>query len=336
MSDVGNVFLAPCSNAHAQKHLRDTVIDGVGQSLYRKFTEREFGDRVAVWGASPGADKYIEQMRHGDVILFYTGNQRYQYAAKVVTTEYNPKFAAMLWTDYDLSLRDNMDDLWPYVMYLSDVQEVDIDSTEIHHKHAGHSRGHPQNFMRLNDGGRRSIVREYGSVSAFVDHTAVEDHSDEYDDAESELYERVQKTPELTEDEAQYTEAYRRARSSAFRRGVKRAYDNHCAICGAKRFSPTGRPEVEAAHIYPRSQNGREDIRNGLALCKLHHWAFDNGWLSVRDRYEVLVNERPELPGYDEFVQLREKPLCLPEREDLHPAKMYLQEHRALHGFSAD
>lgn len=334
MTDVGNVFLAPCSNTHAQKHLRDTVVNGVDQSLYRPFTEKDFGDRVAVWGASPGGEKYVSQMRHGDVILFYTGDHRYQYAATVLTTERNPKLAAALWTDYDLSLRDNMDDLWPYVMYLSDVREVEIESTEIHHEHAGHSRGHPQNFMRLNDAGKGSIEREYGSVSDFVDHYEADDQSTDYDDAESHLYQRAHETPELREDETEYTETYRRARSAAFSKGVKRAYDYHCAICGAERQSPTGRPEVEAAHIYPRSENGREDIRNGLALCKLHHWAFDNGWLSVRDRYEVLVRERPELPGYEEFVELRDADLHLPNREELHPARLFLQEHRALHGFS--
>ncbi|WP_244531481.1 HNH endonuclease [Halogranum amylolyticum] len=62
---------------------------------------------------------------------------------------------------------------------------------------------------------------------------------------------------------------------------------------GKSRETPSGDPEVEAAHIYPRSENGADDPRNGLALCKLHHWAFDSGWLAVSDDYEILVKDVP-------------------------------------------
>ena len=54
---------------------------------------------------------------------------------------------------------------------------------------------------------------------------------------------------------------------------VKQAYDYSCAICGAKRFSSIGQPEAEAAHIYLKSENGADDPRNGISLCKFHHWA---------------------------------------------------------------
>lgn len=75
---------------------------------------------------------------------------------------------------------------------------------------------------------------------------------------------------------------------------MKQAYDHTCAVCGASRFSPEGNPEIEAAHIYPKRQDGSDDVRNGVALCKLHHWAFDTGWLSLSDEHEVLVKSATE------------------------------------------
>lgn len=70
-----------------------------------------------------------------------------------------------------------------------------------------------------------------------------------------------------------------------------------------------------------------------MALCKLHHWAFDTGWLSVSDDYEILVKDASDRDGYDEFKQLTGMTLSLPENDDaqLHP--IFLKQHRELNGF---
>jgi len=139
--------------------------------------------------------------------------------------------------------------------------------------------------------------------------------------------------PQLTENEEEFTAARRRAREQAFAHLVNEAYDQTCAICGARRESPQGDPEVEAAHIYPKRKGGADDVRNGLALCRLHHWAFDNGWLSVSDDYEILVKEAPEREGYYEFKQLEGDTLHLPKNPKAEPHPTFLEEHRNLHGF---
>ncbi|MEX0781372.1 MAG: HNH endonuclease [Dehalococcoidia bacterium] len=86
----------------------------------------------------------------------------------------------------------------------------------------------------------------------------------------------------------QLAEAHARLmRDAAFSRLVKRAYDHHCAACGAGYIAPIDEAaheppsEPQAAHIVPVSMLGSDDIRNGLCLCRAHHWAFDRRILYV-------------------------------------------------------
>jgi 5-methylcytosine-specific restriction endonuclease McrA len=109
--------------------------------------------------------------------------------------------------------------------------------------------------------------------------------------------------PELTDD-AGYTETRRRERDPAFTENVRDAYDERCAVCGERRVTPDGSPEVEAAHIYPKSEGGVDEVQNGVALCKLHHWAFDAGWISFTDDHEIIVRDAPE---QDQYLA---KPVC--------------------------
>lgn len=76
-----------------------------------------------------------------------------------------------------------------------------------------------------------------------------------------------------------------KVRSAEFRRKVKLAYSNKCAFCGRARKNDKGLPEVEAAHIYPKQLNGQDKLWNGFALCRLHHWAFDGGLITINEEY---------------------------------------------------
>lgn len=139
--------------------------------------------------------------------------------------------------------------------------------------------------------------------------------------------------PQLTDDEEEYTETRRRARDTAFSELVRQAYGETCAICGSSRETPNGYPEVEAAHIYPKQEGGADDVRNGIALCKLHHWAFDTGWLAISDEYEILVKDASERDGYYQFKQREGDTLHLPDNDEAKPHPMFLEHHREIHGF---
>lgn len=79
-------------------------------------------------------------------------------------------------------------------------------------------------------------------------------------------------------------------RSTAFRRVVVDAYDHTCALCRIRIVTPEGRTAVAAAHIVPWSHSHNDDPRNGLALCGLHHWIFDQGLIAVTPEHTIKVS----------------------------------------------
>jgi hypothetical protein len=66
----------------------------------------------------------------------------------------------------------------------------------------------------------------------------------------------------------------------AFREVLLTDYDYACAICEMK-FVVDNLHEAQAAHIVPKNKNGTDDPRNGLTLCRAHHWALDAGLFTL-------------------------------------------------------
>jgi len=84
-------------------------------------------------------------------------------------------------------------------------------------------------------------------------------------------------------------EAKARLHQAAFSALVLRAYDERCAICNL----PKVRMLVEAAHIVPdHDEQGRPEVPNGLALCGLHHAAFDANLIGIRPDHVIEISPR--------------------------------------------
>jgi putative restriction endonuclease len=83
--------------------------------------------------------------------------------------------------------------------------------------------------------------------------------------------------------------ARRRLHQRAFRERVLAAYRRQCALCRLKHDEL-----LDAAHIIPDTEpEGEPIVSNGLALCRLHHTAFDRLFIGVREDYVIQV--RPDL-----------------------------------------
>jgi putative restriction endonuclease len=114
---------------------------------------------------------------------------------------------------------------------------------------------------------------------------------EDYEEAQAEQTDRESNPFELFDAAAavQVTKVARLARSVVFKQRIHELYRAKCCICGTGLRVPVGPYEIEAAHIVPRSLRGCDDARNGLALCRRHHWAFDKGLFGIDEHRKIHV-----------------------------------------------
>lgn len=93
----------------------------------------------------------------------------------------------------------------------------------------------------------------------------------------------------LAEDTRRYVERMTKARlhQRVFRSQVMLAYDGSCAICKLQQVRL-----VDAAHIIEDGKPGGEPVvPNGMAMCKIHHAAYDAGILGVRPDLTLHIRQ---------------------------------------------
>ena len=118
-----------------------------------------------------------------------------------------------------------------------------------------------------------------------------------------------------------------RLHQEAFRQRVLLAYREHCAVCRLKH-----QELLEAAHILPDGHpRGVPTVTNGLALCKLHHAAFDANIIGIRPNYTVDIRADilEEMDGPMLTVGLQgflNAPLLVPHSPASRPNPDFLEE----------
>ena len=135
-------------------------------------------------------------------------------------------------------------------------------------------------------------------------------------------------TPLVQEERAIY-QVNRLKRDAAFRDVVLSNYNYACAVTGL-RFRFGTHVEAEAAHIIGKEAHGPDDPRNGLALSRTAHWAFDRGIFTLSDDYEIRIHDRAR--GKDQRFNLifeaEGKQIMLPNEEFNKPHPEALAWHR--------
>ena len=176
------------------------------------------------------------------------------------------------------------------------ADEVGADGT-LRYKWRGTDPSHPDN-RALRAAMRRKAPLAYFSPVARGVYEAIypvylvdEDYSAH--EFSVELGDYVEQDPDAPDAalERRYTRrlTLQRLHQVMFRPKVLRAYESRCTICqlGFVRL-------LDAAHILPdRHLNGEPVITNGLAMCKLHHAAYDANLLGIRP--DRMVEVRPDI-----------------------------------------
>jgi putative restriction endonuclease len=121
-----------------------------------------------------------------------------------------------------------------------------------------------------------------------------------------------------------------KVRYQGFRKAIVQLYAHRCAMCGIRMITPEGHTIVEAAHIKPWALS-RDDLpSNGLALCRLCHWSFDEGLMSVGRGYEVLVSKQakkdPNILG--PIMTFADRPIFRPSEQLYWPSQDNIAWHR--------
>jgi putative restriction endonuclease len=127
-----------------------------------------------------------------------------------------------------------------------------------------------------------------------------------------------------------YTQAVKRKRDPRFAKKILELYRYSCAVCqyGARLgHAPIG---IEAAHIKWHAYEGPDHETNGLALCTLHHKAFDAGALGLGDDRTIIVSRSLNGAGPLEEVFYRHhgKPILLPNQSGSEPSIDFIRWHR--------
>jgi len=120
-------------------------------------------------------------------------------------------------------------------------------------------------------------------------------------------------------------------RNPLFRQFVLHAYDRTCSVCRLRIAGGSDGELLDAAHIVPYAVYNNDDVRNGLCLCKNHHWAFDRGLITVDDDYHIMVSSflDERRPTEWRLTELEGKRIRIPSFSDqVHPAKEALAWHR--------
>ncbi|MFC8796270.1 HNH endonuclease [Promicromonospora sp. NPDC057138] len=129
----------------------------------------------------------------------------------------------------------------------------------------------------------------------------------------------VQDIKNMPEPEREYARrlAKQRLHQPAFRTRVLVAYETRCAVCELRYGSL-----LDAAHIVPDSDElGVPTVNNGLALCKIHHAAYDQNMLGITPDFQVRIA--------NELLEGIDGPMLKHGLQEMHGRSIQLPTRRA-------
>ncbi len=133
------------------------------------------------------------------------------------------------------------------------------------------------------------------------------------------------------------TQIARRYRAADFRKRVLGAYKHRCAACGVQLEL------VDAAHIIPVvASSSTDETKNGIALCKLHHAAFDRNLMSFDEQYKIEISDSEIdrlstgnlVGGLLKFKQHLRSAIILPNDTRDYPLPQYISESRKVRNWN--
>jgi putative restriction endonuclease len=223
------------------------------------------------------------------------------------------------------------------------ADDVDLDGRFVY-RYRGTDPAHPDN-----EGLRRAMQRQVplvyfvgttpGQYAALWPAYVVGDDPGslsvriEVDAASTLVLDRVTDSGMVAEDRRRYVTATVRQRvhQVAFRQHVIAAYREQCTVCHLRH-----RELLDAAHILADGDPmGLPVVPNGLAMCKLHHAAFDGNILGIRPDLTIQIRDdvlrEKDGPMLEHGLQgFQGAAITVPRRTALQPKREFLEERFAI------
>ena len=197
-----------------------------------------------------------------------------------------------------------------------------------------------QKHFRTDEDVVPSILRDFGlpdaksaAYTGISDSTAGFESEDDISSPEDSRRERARKWRK---------QADRGPGARDFSLKVRDAYDYRCLFSGERfpKLPPFDSAGVDGAHILPWSTHQLNSVSNGICLCKLCHWAFDNGLLRMdfdpgQNEYLLSIPrniEKAAMRAKFDLVRFRPNlgridPSRLPTNHRLWPSPTHIQEY---------
>jgi putative restriction endonuclease len=126
-----------------------------------------------------------------------------------------------------------------------------------------------------------------------------------------------------------FQEVQKQRRGRLFVEEVLDSYERQCAICGQSIRLGDALIGIDACHVKPIQHFGDDNVTNGIALCKIHHWALDRGAISISEDRSLLIS--PKLNGSrinEYFHAFADKSIFVPRNNALHLNEDNVSYHR--------
>ena len=133
------------------------------------------------------------------------------------------------------------------------------------------------------------------------------------------------------------TQTRRALRALDFSERVLSAYRNRCAMCGMQLRL------LDGAHILPVADpDSTDETANGVALCTLHHRAYDKGLVTFDTNHRIHLNEnrfetlRLEglAGGVESFCEGLREIIDLPVERRSRPRAYFIERANILRGWA--
>jgi len=170
-----NIFLVP----GILKNIRRSIVEGVklpevmveDVALLKLLREKYKITPIRLWGVKESLLGIWKQAREGDYMLFYN-NKKFVQIGKVIFTypfsmeepnqvQIGNEFAESVWG------KDTDGKTWPFLFFLSDVKEIDVDLYKFN-KMTGYGIKGVPGFMKVRDAKLKELEQQYSGLENFM------------------------------------------------------------------------------------------------------------------------------------------------------------------------